>query len=68
MAEVLEELPDEVRGQALETADYWLSVGISLGLEHPHRARELLELIESDEAERAALVEDAVAFAQEALP
>ena len=68
MAEVLEELPDEVRGQALETADYWLSVGISLGLEHPHRARELLELIESDEAERAALVEDAVAFAGEALP
>lgn len=67
MAEVLEEFPEEVRGHALETADYWLSVGITLGLERPHQARELLELIEADEAERAALVEDAAAFAAEAL-
>jgi hypothetical protein len=67
MAEVLEALPDEARAHALETADYWLSVGISLGLERPHQARELLALIEADEAERAALVEDAAAFAEEAL-
>lgn len=67
MAEVLEALPEEARAHALETADYWLSVGISLGLERPHQARELLTLIEVDEAERAALVEDAAAFAEEAL-
>jgi len=31
------------------------------------RARELLALIEADEAERAALVDDAAAFVEEAL-
>lgn len=67
MSEVLEELPDEVRGHALETADYWLSVGITVGLERPHQARELLELIEADEAERAMLIDDAAAFVEEAL-
>ena len=67
MSEVLEELPEATRAHALETADYWLSVGISLGLERPHQARELLALIEADEAEREALVEDAAAFAEEAL-
>ena len=67
MTEVLEALPEEAGAHALETADYWLSVGISLGLERPHQARELLALIEADEAERAALVEDATATAEEAL-
>ena len=68
MTEVPEELPEEVRGHALETADYWLSVGITLGLERPQQGRELLELIEANEAERVALVEDAAAFVAEALP
>jgi hypothetical protein len=67
MSEVLEELPEDVRAHALETADYWLSVGIVLGLERPHQARQLLELIEADEAERALLVEDAASFVDEAL-
>ena len=67
MAEVLDELPEESRAHALETADYWLSVGITLGLERPNQARELLALIEADEAERAALVDDAAAFVEEAL-
>jgi len=67
MEEVLDELPEEARAHALETADYWLSVGITLGLERPKRARELLALIEADEAERAALVDDAAAFVEEAL-
>jgi hypothetical protein len=56
MAEVLE-----------ETADYWLSVGLVIGLEHPASARRLLALIEAEEAERAALAEDAAAFVREAL-
>ena len=67
MVEVLEEFPEEVRPHALETADYWISVGLTIGLEHPGRARRLLELIEADEAERAALTEDAAAFLEEAL-
>jgi hypothetical protein len=67
MAEVLDELPEEVRAHALETADYWLSVGLAIGLEHPAAARQLLALIEAEEAERAALAADAAAFVQEAL-
>ena len=47
--------------------DYWISVGLALGLERPHQARQLLELIEADEAERAALEEGAAAFVEEAL-
>ncbi|MGC8635395.1 MAG: hypothetical protein ACP5VP_12220 [Candidatus Limnocylindrales bacterium] len=67
MAEVLDEIPEELRPQVLETADYWISVGLTLGLERPHQARRLLELIEAEEAERAALAEDAAAFIEEAL-
>lgn len=67
MGEVLEALPEDVRGHALETADYWLSVGLTLGLERPHQARQLLLLIEAVEVERAELIEDAAAFAEEAL-
>ena len=67
MAEVLEEVPEEVRPHALETADYWLSVGLSIGLEHPASARRLLALIEAEEIERAALAEEAAAFLREAL-
>ena len=66
MAEVLEEIPEEVRPHALETADYWISVGLTIGLDRPHQARRLLELIEAEEAERAALAEDAAAFLEEA--
>ena len=67
MAETLDELPEDVRPLALETADYWLSVGLTLGLERPHQARRLLELIETEEAERAELVVDAATFVDEAL-
>ena len=67
MAEVLTEFPEDVRPDALETADYWLSLGLTIGLERPHQARRLLELIEAEEAERAALAEDAAAFIEEAL-
>jgi hypothetical protein len=67
MAEVLDEIPEELRPHVLETADYWISVGLTIGLERPHQARRLLELIEVDEAERATLAEDAAAFIEEAL-
>jgi len=67
MAEVLDEIPEEIRPHVLETADYWISVGLTLGLERPHQAQRLLELNEAEEGERAALVEDAAAFIEEAL-
>jgi hypothetical protein len=67
MSEVLDELPEGARAHALETADYWLSVGITLGLERQDQARALLALIEADEVERAALVDDAATFLEEAL-
>ncbi len=67
MSEVLEEFPEEARPHALETADYWISVGLTIGLERPHQARRLLALIEAEEAERAALLDDAAAFLAEAL-
>jgi hypothetical protein len=67
MAEALDEVPEEMRPHVLETADYWISVGLTIGLERPHQARRLLELIEAEEAERAALAEDAAAFIEEAL-
>jgi hypothetical protein len=67
MAEVLDEIPEELHSHVLETADYWISVGLTIGLERPHQARRLLELIEVDESERATLAEDAAAFIEEAL-
>jgi hypothetical protein len=67
MAEVLEEIPEELRSHVLETADYWISVCLTIGLERPHQARRLLELIEVEESERATLAEDAAAFIEEAL-
>ena len=67
MAEVLDEIPEELRSHILETADYWISVGLTIGLDRPHQARRLLELIEVEESERATLAEDAAAFIEEAL-
>ena len=67
MTEVLDELPEEARAHALETADYWLSVGLVIGLERTAEAGRLLALIEADEAERAGLSADAVTFVGEAL-
>jgi hypothetical protein len=67
MAEVLEELPEEARPHALETADSWLSVGLVIGLEWPAEATRLLELIEADESERSALSHDGAGFLAEAL-
>jgi len=67
MAEVLEEFPEEVRPHALETADYWLSVGLVIGLERPAEAARLLELVEANKAERSALSGDGAGFLEEAL-
>ena len=52
MSEVLAETPDEIHANLLET-DYWLSLGLVLGPRDPAQARQLLEVIEAHEAERA---------------
>lgn len=62
MSEVLEETPDDMHANLLETADYWLSLGLMLGLNDPDRARRLLHLIEQHEAERGELQKDAAAL------
>jgi hypothetical protein len=59
MSEVLGETPDDIHADLLETADYWLSVGLVLGLRQPVQARELLQVIEAHEAERGELERDA---------
>ena len=59
MSEVLGETPDDIHANLLETADYWLSLGLVLGLREPSQARELLHVIEAHEAERGELARDA---------
>jgi hypothetical protein len=59
MSEVLTETSDEIHANLLETADYWLSLGLVLGLRQPAQARELLHVIEAHEAERGELERDA---------
>ena len=50
MVEVLEETPDEqARAIPLETADYWLQVGMAFGLNYPVPARQLLSREEASE-------------------
>jgi hypothetical protein len=59
MSEVLDETPDHTHSNLLETADYWLSVGLVLGLREPEQAQRLLQVIEAYEAERGELARDA---------
>lgn len=59
MSSVLDETPDAEHANLLETADYWLSLGLVLGLKDPTRAQRLLDFIEQHEAERGELERDA---------
>jgi hypothetical protein len=59
MSEALAETPDDIHANLLETADYWLSLGLVLGLREPAQARQLLQVIEAHEAERGELERDA---------
>ena len=67
MAEVRAETSDELHPLLLETADYWLSLGLAIGLERPDAAAALLQLVEADQAERAELSEDARTFVAEVI-
>jgi hypothetical protein len=62
MSEVLEETPDHTHSNLLETADYWLSLGLVLGLREPGQAEQLLRVIEAHEAERGELARDATSL------
>ena len=55
MAELLDRFPENVRPHAVEVADYWLSLGLAIGLEHASEAQRLLGLIEANEEEMAEL-------------
>jgi hypothetical protein len=61
MNEVLEETPEESHAYLLETADYWLSIGLALGVRDRTQAEQLLGVIEAHEAERGELEKDAAA-------
>jgi len=59
MRDVLEEADDRHRELILEVADFWLTLGVVLGLERPAQARRLLEVVENDAADRKELLADA---------
>jgi hypothetical protein len=65
MTEVLNETPEEMHANLLETADYWLSLGLVLGLREPARAQQLLQLIETNAAEHGQLERDAASLISE---
>ena len=58
MQEVLEEADERHRELLLETADYWLAVGLAAGLHRPDEARTLLRVVCPDDEERAELETD----------
>ena len=68
MTEVLEETPDDMHANLLETADYWLSLGLVLGLKDSAQAKELLDVIEAHEAEQGELERNAQALIGEVFP
>lgn len=67
MADVRAETPEEVHPVLMETADYWLSLGLAIGTANADAAARLLHLIESEEPDRAELTADAEHFVVEAL-
>ena len=67
MQEVLNDTPAELHSMLLETADYWLSLGLAIGAAHPDDAMRLLAVIEAEEPERAELADDAEQFVSDAL-
>lgn len=67
MTEVRAETSEDVHPLLMETADYWLSLGLAIGTEQPEAAARLLRLIETEEPGRAELITDAEHFVTEAL-
>jgi hypothetical protein len=67
MADVLAKVDEEQHPLLLETADYWLSVGLAIALTAPADGKRLLHLIEAEEPNRDELHADAASFIKEVL-
>jgi hypothetical protein len=67
MADVLGDAHEQHHPVLLETADYWLSLGLTIALDHPEDGRRLLHLIETEEPNRTELEADAKTFIKEVL-
>jgi hypothetical protein len=67
MADVLENVADDHHALLLETADYWLSLGLAIAVTEPDKGNELLSLIETEEGNRTELVADGEEFVRAAI-
>lgn len=67
MSEVMAEVAGDVRPVVIETAEYWLAIGLIVGIRHEESGRRLLRVIEGDEQEASELAADAAVFISEAL-
>ena len=67
MREVLEEVDEAQREVLLETADFWLRLGLVIGIEHVDEAKRLLDLSQEEAGERAELLTDAEEWLGEAI-
>jgi hypothetical protein len=68
MSEVLNETPEHRHANLLETADYWLSLGLVLGLRQPAHAQQLLKVIEAHEPEHGELEREALGLIGDVFP
>jgi hypothetical protein len=67
MSEVRAQAPEDLQPVLMETADYWLSLGLAIGISRPDAAARLLRVIEAEEPERVELASDAEDFLSRAL-
>lgn len=67
MAEVSGQTDPESHALVLETADYWLGLGLTIGLERSDEAARLLELIQTHEENWVELALDARELSQAVL-
>jgi hypothetical protein len=68
MRDVLDEADDRHAELLLEAADFWLAIGLALGLERADKAEALLAIIERPGDEHHEPLSDADEFLAEALP
>ena len=65
--EVLEEVDEAQRDLVLETADFWLKLGLVIGIEHVDEAKRLLDLSQEEAGERAEPLTNAEEWLAEAI-
>ena len=67
MREVLEEIDERQREVLLETADFWLRLGLVIGLERAPEAEQLLRLSAAHAGEHDELLADAEELLEDAI-